>query len=119
MALVNVAAELVKRGRKVLVVDFDIEAPGLETYERLRPPQPHPGVVEYVTEFMRTHQSPDVRDFRYEVKPIGEKGGRLWVMPAGRRDSAYRQALFNLSWKKLYHECQGFVFFEDTRKQWE
>ncbi len=53
MALVNVAAELVRRGRKVLVVDFDLEAPGLETYKHLRPPKPHPGIVEYVTEFRR------------------------------------------------------------------
>lgn len=46
MALVNVAAQLAEMGRKVLVVDFDLEAPGLETFERLRPPQPHRGLVE-------------------------------------------------------------------------
>src|SRR5947208_4220930 len=84
MALVNVAAELVRRGRKVLVVDFDLEAPGLETYKRLRPQQPHPGIVEYVTEFRRTQAVPDLREYIYETKPIGKRGGRLWVMPAGR-----------------------------------
>ena len=119
MALVNVAAELVRRGRKVLVVDFDLEAPGLETYERLRSKQPHAGMVEFVTQFMRTRQAPDVRDFLYPTEPIGTKGGQLWVMPAGRRDSAYREALVNLSWKRLYHDFMGFEFFEDTKKQWE
>src|SRR5438309_1920072 len=59
MALVNVAADLVRRGRKVLVVDFDLEAPGLETYKRLRPPKPHRGIVEYVTKFRRTKEVPD------------------------------------------------------------
>src|SRR5437588_12174939 len=88
MALVNVAAELARRGRKVLVVDFDLEAPGLETYKHLRPKQPHPGIVEYVTEFRQTQAVPDLREYIYEAKPIGKRGGRLWVMPAGRGDRA-------------------------------
>src|SRR5271168_2494145 len=43
MALVNVAAELVRRGRKVLVVDFDLQAPGLETYRHIQPPTSRSG----------------------------------------------------------------------------
>jgi cellulose biosynthesis protein BcsQ len=119
MALVNVAAELVRRGRKVLVVDFDLEAPGLETYQHLRPPKPLPGIVEYVTEFRRTRQVPNFLDYIYEAKPIGKKGGRLWVMPAGRRDRAYRSALTSLDWKRFYQDEDGFLFFEDTKKGWE
>src|SRR5207302_1479786 len=119
MALVNVAAELVRRGRKVLVVDFDLEAPGLETYKQLRPEQSHPGIVEYVTEFRRTQEVPDLRDYIYEAKPIGKRGGRLWVMPAGRRDQAYRNARTDLDWKRLYQDESGFLLFEDTKKGWE
>ena len=33
MALVNSAVTLALRGRRVLVVDFDVEAPGLDTFE--------------------------------------------------------------------------------------
>ncbi len=119
MALVNVAAELVRRGRKVLVVDFDLEAPGLETYKHLRPPQPHPGVVEYVTAFGRTRQVPNLLDYIYEAKRLGKKGGRLWVMPAGRRDRAYRAALASLDWTRLYRDEGGFFLFEDIKKGWE
>jgi MinD-like ATPase involved in chromosome partitioning or flagellar assembly len=119
MALVNVAAELVRQGQKVLVVDFDLEAPGLETYCHLQPPQPHPGIVEYVAEFRRRHQVPKLGDFIYEANPLGKKGGRLWVMPAGRRDSVYRSALANLDWQRLYDEQGGFYLFEDTKKGWE
>lgn len=119
MALANVAAELVRRGRKVLVVDFDLEAPGLETYKHLQPPKPHPGIVEYIMDFRRTYEVPNLLDYIYETKPIGKRGGQLWVMPAGRRDSAYRSALPSLNWKRLYKEEHGFLLFEDTKKGWE
>src|SRR5438067_5013576 len=102
MALVNVAAELARRGRKVLVVDFDLESPGLETYKHLRPKQPHPGIVEYVTEFRRTRAVPDLGDYIYGRKPIGKRGGGLGVMPAGRRDRPYRNSLPELDWKRLF-----------------
>jgi MinD-like ATPase involved in chromosome partitioning or flagellar assembly len=119
MALVNVAAQLAKMGRKVLMVDFDLEAPGLETFESLRPPQPHPGLVEYVTEYVRTKRSPDVREYIYSAGTGGKKSGQLWVMPAGRRDRDYHLALTRLDWRKLYEECEGFLFFEDLKAQWE
>src|SRR5262245_9074411 len=119
MTLVNVAAQLAKMGRKVLLVDFDLEAPGLETFDRLRPQRPHPGVVEFVTDFMRTKQAPDVREYVYPAGEVGKKGGQLWVMPAGRRDADYQRALTNINWKMLYHDCQGFLLFEDLKKQWE
>jgi MinD-like ATPase involved in chromosome partitioning or flagellar assembly len=127
-ALVNVAAELARRGRKVLLVDFDLEAPGLETFVRLRPPEPRAGVVEYVKEYLYSKQSPDVREYTYSAEwwwqdyvfsEVGKKGGQIWVMPAGRRDVKYQAALASIDWKRLYHDCQGYWFFEDTKKQWE
>jgi MinD-like ATPase involved in chromosome partitioning or flagellar assembly len=143
LALVNVAAQLARMGRKVLLVDFDLEAPGLETFDRLRPPEYHParvkhieggwftittrekytptqpGIVEYVTEYMRTKCAPDVRGYVYSAGPVGKKGGQLWVMPAGRRDAQYQSALANIDWLMLYREHDGFLLFEDTKAQWE
>jgi tetratricopeptide (TPR) repeat protein len=31
----------------------------------------------------------------------------------------YQAALASIDWKRLYHDCQGYWFFEDTKKQWE
>lgn len=123
LALVNVGAELARRGRKVLLVDFDLEAPGLETFDSLRPPQPHPGIVEYVSKYWHTMYSPDVQEYIYpanlNLKKYGPDAGQLWVMPAGCRNAAYEQALTSIDWNRLYGERDGFVFFEDTKAQWE
>jgi MinD-like ATPase involved in chromosome partitioning or flagellar assembly len=124
MALVNVAAQLAKMGRTVLLVDFDLEAPGLETFNDLRShPHPHPGMVEYVTEYMDTNRAPDVRGYIYEANSIREKigknGGKVWVMPAGRRDAQYQSDLAKINWVQLYDKRDGFLLFEDTKAQWK
>jgi len=119
LALVNVGARLARMGRKVLLVDFDLEAPGLETFDRLRPLESHPGMVEYVTEYMRTKCVPNIRDYVYSAGSIGKKRGQLWVMPAGRRDQMYQSALAKIDWLRLYHDSDGFLLFEDTKAQWE
>ena len=119
-ALVNVAVELAKSGRKVLLVDFDLEAPGIHTFSALSPKEPHAGVVEYVTQYIATQTSPDVRHFVYETEDLSDCGGegRVWVMPAGRCDQDYRNRLSSINWKELYGERDGYLFFEDLKAQW-
>ena len=61
-ALVNVGIDLALRSRKVLLVDFDLEAPGLTSFAHLRPEDgTHPGLVEFIAEYLRSGKAPDVR----------------------------------------------------------
>ncbi len=115
-ALVNVGFELARRGRKVLLVDFDLESPALAVLPPIRTEQPHSGLVEYVTEYLDTNQSPPISDYLYHAVSLGKKGGEVWVMPAGREDSDYWEALGRLDWQALYLLHMGYVFFEDTRR---
>src|SRR5438128_1127405 len=101
-ALVNVAVDLAQRGRRVLVVDFDLEAPGIDTYPLPKPIEPPIGLVEFVTEYVRTGEVPDASRYMYECPSIGEKGGRLWVMPAGYQDETYARRLSEIDWRTLY-----------------
>ncbi len=66
MALANVGLELARTGRRVLLVDFDLEAPGLDTFDVLKPDHPTPGIVDYVTSYRRTGTAPAVSEFIYE-----------------------------------------------------
>jgi MinD-like ATPase involved in chromosome partitioning or flagellar assembly len=118
LALVNVGLELARTGRRVLLVDFDLESPGIDTFEILRAREPHPGMVEYVSDFMATRIAPDARDFIYEVLGVGQKGGHLWVMPSGKRDEQFAQKLSHINWERLYQENDGFLLFEDLKAQW-
>lgn len=118
LALANVGLELARTGRRVLLIDFDLESPGIDTFGILRPKESHPGIVEYVSKFMATRIAPDVKDFIYETLGVGQKGGRLWIMPAGRADEEYARKLSGISWQRLYDEFDGFLMFEDLKAQW-
>ena len=117
MALVNTAVALAQRGRRVLVVDFDIEAPGLDTFEVLRPQKEIPGIVDFVAGYLASGKAPDVTDYIGNCPDIGAQGGQLWIMPSGRSDR-YAMNLGQIDWAELYEKRDGYVLFEDLKEQW-
>ena len=117
MALVNVAVTLAHRGRRVLVVDFDVEAPGLDTFDVLRPSHEVPGVIDFVTQYLDVGQAPAADSFIGECAAIGDQGGRLWIMPSGRNET-YAAKFNQVDWGALYERYDGFLLFEDLKEQW-
>ena len=116
MALVNAAAVLAERGRKVLIVDFDLEAPGISTYKPFSCLTNAKGVVEYVTEYVETAIAPKVEDFIVEAR-LGS--ANIWAMPAGKRNREYSSRLNSIDWQSLYAVQSGYLFFEDVKQQWK
>lgn len=117
MALVNVAIDLVRSGQRVLIVDFDLEAPGLDTFNLPKPKLPSKGIVEFVHEYQTTNEVPDVAEFIYSC-PLTNLDGKLWVMPAGLPDGDYDARFQSIDWQDLYENRHGFLVFEDLKAQW-
>ncbi len=120
MALVNVAAALARSGRNVLVVDFDLEAPGLDTFNLPRPLESGSmkGLVEFIDEYVKSGIAPDVSDFVYKSS-ISSASGQLWIMPAGNPGTEYDQKFKSVNWQDLYDNHDGYLFFEDLKAQWK
>ena len=119
MALVNAAVALAKRGRRVLVVDFDLEAPGLDTFDIFRSPKPVPGVIDFVAEYLLSGQAPKLDRFVSEAAGVGDDGGALWSMPSGAQHAAYAANLNQIDWGALYERYDGYLLFEDLKEQWK
>jgi MinD-like ATPase involved in chromosome partitioning or flagellar assembly len=116
MALINSAYALAEKGRRVLIIDFDLEAPGISTYLHFSAAATNPGLIDYVTTYLQTNRAPDVREYLTECP--GKNGApTLWVMPAGRRDRAYGARLGAIDWQVLYAKRQGYLMFEDLKQQ--
>jgi cellulose biosynthesis protein BcsQ len=106
MALANVAALLAKWGYSVLVVDWDVEAPGIERFferdyskiEELRANTP--GIVDLVR--AKSDGAPlPWRDCLIDVK-IGANSSRLKLLTAGRSGEDYTSRLHALNFPELF-----------------
>ncbi|MGO8151212.1 ParA family protein [Rhizobium leguminosarum] len=120
MALVNVAAELTTRGKRVLIIDFDLEAPGVPSFEPFHGSRLSLGIVDYVTQYIETAVAPNVADFIVETH-IESDQIRLpiWILPAGKGDETYSQKLASIDWREVYEYRSGYLLFEDLKQQLE
>jgi cellulose biosynthesis protein BcsQ len=93
-----VALLLARQGRRVALLDLDLEAPGLEQMF-FDPPaeRTEAGLLDYLIEGTLGEGSfnPDLRDYvaPFSDPAISAKGGALFVVPAGALDDAYVEKL--------------------------
>ncbi len=118
MALVNSGLELARKGRRVLLVDFDLEAPGLDSFDCLKPSKSTPGVVDFVDQYSETNQAPDVQRFVAKCPKLIDLDGELLLMPAGASKSSYAESFRRIDWEDLYERKNGFLLFEELKAQW-
>ncbi len=128
LALANVAVLLAQRGKKVLVVDFDLEAPGLTTLSPFAPADGGKGVVDLVSDYVERGGTPPLDDYihtcvtggRYDELNAGFEEISIDIMPAGRDDDdGYGQRLSRIDWNLLYEKQDGFLMMENIRAHWQ
>lgn len=117
MALVNVAALLAAQGKRVLIVDFDLEAPGVPSYGLLNCAHGQKGIVDYVHHYLETSEAPNAADYIIECAVDGEH--KIWVMPAGDNTQAsYSPRFASIDWDYLYKHQHGADLLDDLKNQW-
>jgi MinD-like ATPase involved in chromosome partitioning or flagellar assembly len=116
-ALADVAVLLARYGHRVLMVDWDLEAPGLESYFRAWLPSPETdGVLELVNAF--DQHPPEEAATRYETLRLPGLEDRLALLRAGRQDTSHDERVQRLDWDGLY--SRGFGrWLESLRSRWQ
>jgi WD40 repeat protein/MinD-like ATPase involved in chromosome partitioning or flagellar assembly len=119
MALANVATLLAGLGKKVLAVDWDLEAPGLEAYfgplvsgSRIKTE----GVVDLLSAVAAGTRLPWANSL-LRVRPPGG-GPEIDILGAGRDDADYGKKLRALDWARLFEEQRLGNYLEDLRREW-
>jgi cellulose biosynthesis protein BcsQ len=142
MALANIGELLYSAGLKVLLVDWDLEAPGLERFF-LNPVPEHAldtcGVIDLIIDYqkllkkgiqisedqIKTGDLPFENPKRYliDLHPDAQSNGKLWLLSAGRRSekylASYTNLVLNFNWKDFYLQWGGEIYFEWLRHQFE
>lgn len=136
MTLANIAELFYRAGLKVLMVDWDIEAPGLERYfctSNLEEILDKPGLIDMLLrykELMAQEQDPDISlqlesPISYITDLYSEHvaTGKLFLLTAGRRFgehfASYAEAVLNFDWRDFYKTWEGELYFEWLRTQFE
>lgn len=135
MALANVAWILASRGKKILAVDWDLEAPGLHSYFRpfLRDREltsPPGGVIDLVTEFAVEATTPeedkerdphwhlrlaDIRRYAASLSWEFPGEGTIDFVSSGRQGPSYAPRVTSFDWYGFYSQLGGGVFLEAVR----
>ncbi|MER6617409.1 FxSxx-COOH system tetratricopeptide repeat protein [Streptomyces xantholiticus] len=136
MAMANVAWILAANGKRVLAVDWDLEAPGLHRFF-------HPfldpstlgattGVIDLITEFAWAATNPEPRraDWHLDYARIQPhavsltpeslgweftEGGTLDFVSAGKQNREYSATVSTFDWDNFYDRLGGGHFFDALR----
>lgn len=115
-AMANIGVILAQWGFRVLVVDWDIEAPGLSHYFSEFAPQPRTGVLNYVLD-CRNGVPRDWRSYTVQVDVPGCPQG-MHLMPAATEDDDYTRLVQSLDWDELYTKHAFGSRIEELRSAW-
>ncbi len=132
MAIANIATLMARDyQKKVLIVDWDLESPGLHRFFNLEDSDLKGGVIDIIYNYKKLLLSdkeisekelPNItqRDGEgsYEyIIPLKAGKGSLFIMPAGRLDEEYAMKINLFDWKNFYDEWEGGQFINNLRQQ--
>ena len=135
MALANVAWILASQGLQVLVVDWDLESPGLHRYFhpflRDKELRATPGVIEMIWDYsiatMQRNRDEDSQELLTGHAKIQRRavslnwdfshGGVIDFVAAGQQDSAYSRLVSTFDWANFYERQGGASFIDAVRAQ--
>ncbi len=122
MALANASVLLAEWGHSVLVVDWDLEAPGLERfYDSLSPDiqtqrKTTPGIIDLVN--AKVSGTPlQWQDCLLNIKGPGSSG-RLAMLSAGLSDEQYSNRLQAIHFPELFESHGLGNYIEELRNEW-
>jgi MinD-like ATPase involved in chromosome partitioning or flagellar assembly/tetratricopeptide (TPR) repeat protein len=115
LALANVAWAMASRGRRVVAVDMDLEAPSIHTTLPLES-KPGPGLIHLAAHYSRRGSLPaSLEDYLHRCPGVSGRGG-LWVMSAGSGQRDYQALLNHTDWLHLHPKLGTAPFLKQLRE---
>lgn len=123
LALANVAMRLAELGKKVCILDFDLEAPGVpfKFEQYLKPEQIKKGIVDYLYDFnVHGVLQPNITEYTTQINLPPQKYAPITLIPAGNtEDNEFWRKLASIDWFKFFYqkESHGIKFFLDLKNK--
>lgn len=119
LACANFGLYLAKMGQKVVLLDMDFEAPGLDSKFQLDVQQLDGGLLKQFSAFQQQQPLPDLHALDIELTDdVTKSGGSLKLIPAGNHFSPnYYRELSGLQWDCFLKTEEGLSFCLDLVKR--
>jgi tetratricopeptide (TPR) repeat protein/MinD-like ATPase involved in chromosome partitioning or flagellar assembly len=135
MAVANVAWILAGSGKRVLTVDWDLEAPGLHRYYAPflsdKDLTGSEGLIDLLIEFRDAtavghagagednwHEAyADISPYVVSLDWDFPRGGTLDLLPSGRQGASYSARINSFDWEEFYERRGGGVFLEAVKEK--
>lgn len=125
-ALANVAVALANQGKRVILLDMDMESPGLPLFFRDAAGSPlsddrlagQPGLLDYLEACQKLPATePPISELLLPVSHPQQRHGSLRLLTVGRTDGSYPERITAFSWERFYQEQEGFRYLELLRQR--
>ena len=134
MTVANIAWILASNGKRVLVLDWDLEAPSLHRYFHPflvdRDLSSTEGIIDFLMDFALEALTPSdapMPDWYLSYADIGKyavsldwqfpAGGTLDLVGAGKQGPSYRQQVNSFNWQTFYDRLGGGMFLEAAKER--
>ena len=118
MALANIAYELSKRKFKVLVVDWDLEAPGIEIYfSSFKIENTSEGLLQLLLAFKNDTEA-NYKDYLWKIDTQNEFPISLLHSGREKDPATYSSLLQNFNWADFFADKKGGYYLENLRTAW-
>jgi hypothetical protein len=118
MAVANIAVLLARKGLRVLVVDWDLEAPGLHRYfADLKVTDGDLGLLDF---FLAAASEPErVPEWRSFARTVSvDDSTKLTMLTAGKFEDGYQRRVLDFDWNDFFLKRRGGALLESLRRQW-
>jgi MinD-like ATPase involved in chromosome partitioning or flagellar assembly len=118
LAATNFAVYLAKLGQKTVLIDFDLDAPGIDSkFQDFNIQTGQKGILDYIIEYQQTKKDPGSIEQIHITIPVEFSGNTtpLYLIPSGDYLSVkYYKKLSQLDWGKIFsEEYEGVAFFQN------
>lgn len=119
LALSNIAKRLAEFGKRVCILDFDLEAPGLhiKLENQIQKQGIHSGIVDYIYEFSTTGNIPiDISNYLTRLK---SPKNMFFIAAGNPLSNDYWKKLAQINWWELFYseQSEGIPFFLDLKEK--
>ncbi len=129
MALANIAwLFTTKLKKKVIIVDWDLEAPGLHRFFDFNDKDIDKGLIDLLLKFKNILSEEiiddvanfiDIEEYLIDIISDNSNKGFLKILPAGKLDDEFAKKVNNFDWQDFYDKWNGYGIIEYIKAQLE